>query len=103
MSSYTFAEIGVEAGEMQMSSVSHSSGLGTIGQDEEARVKPSSADEHVDQDIIFVKYFCTIVRSREDTCATSKIYIECNLLRYEKYKECWLLPEDSSDYRPLWN
>lgn len=58
MSSYTFAEVEVEAGEMQMSSVSHSSGLRTIGQDEEARVKPPSTDEYVEQDIIVVKYLC---------------------------------------------
>lgn len=88
MSSYTFAEVGIEAGGMQMPSVSHSSGQGTIGQDEEARLNTPSTDEYVDQDIILVKYFCTIVRSREDTCATFKMYIECNLLRYEKYEEC---------------
>lgn len=88
MSKYTFAVVEIEAGEMQMSSVSHSSGQRTLGQDEEARIKPPSTDKYVDQDIILIKYFCTVGRGREDTCTTFKMYIECNLLRCKKYEEC---------------
>lgn len=74
MSSYTFAEVEVEAGEMQKSSESHSWGLRTTGQDEEARIKPPSTD------IILVKYFCTAGRGREDTHATFKMYRLLNVI-----------------------
>lgn len=58
---------------MHSPSESHSWGLRTIGQDEEASIKPPSTDEYVDQDIILEKYFCTDERGREYTCATFKM------------------------------